>query len=70
MSPRGRAYANADKRLIVERLFLAWTNNPHLRLGQLIANALPCERQLFHVEDEELAEIIEAFPKETFNGRR
>lgn len=70
MSPRGRARTEKQKRLIMTRLFYAWLDNPHLRLGQLIANALPCERQLFHIEDEELAEIIEKFPKETFNGRR
>ena len=34
---------------------------PHLRVGQLIANAVPVGRDLFYVEDEDLMTYIEAF---------
>lgn len=58
--PKGRAATPEAKREIVERLLAAWEKAPQLRLGQLIVAATQ-GRRLFHVEDEALAEALEAF---------
>lgn len=46
---------------ICNRLANAWQQNPDLRLGQLIVNALPEEFDLnpFYIEDEDLIKEIE-----------
>ncbi|MBI4029110.1 MAG: hypothetical protein HY376_01985 [Candidatus Blackburnbacteria bacterium] len=35
-----------------------WEKYPDLRLGQLILNALPNERLLYYIEDEDLVERL------------
>lgn len=63
----GRAVTAEEKRAIVERILRAWQANPHLRLGQLIANAMAVRgvdarsRDLFYVEDEAFAFIVALF---------
>jgi hypothetical protein len=60
-----RALTADQKRAVLERLLAAWLRAPELRLGQLIDNAVRaktgCLPDLFDVEDEQLAELVEAF---------
>ena len=54
---QGRAETDEQKEVILRRLGAAWRKAPHLRLGQLIANAFPDRARmttLFYAEDEEL----------------
>ena len=60
----GRAVTPDEKRVIVERILRAWQAQPHLRLGQLLTNAVQArggEGTLFYVEDDVLATIAELF---------
>lgn len=50
---------------ILRSLEDAMEREPHLRVGQLLVNAVPLDRDLFYVEDDELEAYLEAFvPKE------
>lgn len=64
--PSGRAATLEAKRAVLERLFTAWNQAPHQRLGQLLDNALNMESlaragALFTVEDEPLLAMVERF---------
>lgn len=60
---QGRALTPEAKRVIMERILVAWEQRPEFRLGQLIVNAIdrnPAHPlSLFFLEDEELAELLE-----------
>lgn len=68
-----RALTSEQKRIVVERILVAWESWPELRLGQLLFNALasmvhddasdgPSNEnmllQLFNIEDMELSSIV------------
>ena len=57
---------------LLNRLANAWKQNPDLRLGQLIVNALPPEMESdpFHIEDEKLIKEIERFSFASFSEAR
>ena len=58
--PFRRAVTPHDKREIIERLFVVWEKNPHLRLGQLLMNA--CDGAAFYMtEDYPLMKLVENF---------
>ena len=62
----GRAKTDQEKREIIERLYRAWCASPHLRLGQLISNALvsvptPTAPDLFYREDDVLARDVDQY---------
>ena len=59
MTPQGRADTSAKKKAILERIEKAWNEMPEQRLGQLIENA--CVHNIYYLEDERLADIIESF---------
>jgi hypothetical protein len=61
-----RAKTPEQKRAIVERILAVWLSNPDLRLGQLLANAVP--RNLFYTEDNLLALKVEAFGSDSSTG--
>jgi hypothetical protein len=61
-APRGRAVSPDQKRAAIERLLSVWQASHHQRLGQLIVNACG-EHDLFSLEDDELLELLETFPK-------
>jgi len=63
---KGRALTDQQKRAVVERLLAAWRVVPKLRLGQLLINSEGLGRDLFYIEDETLAELVEAFVEEAF----
>lgn len=48
---------------LLDHILCMWTKYPDLRLGQLIANAIPTER-LFSIEDEALAKQLYFFVEE------
>lgn len=62
---KGRAAQDADKDRVLSRLAVTWKENPELRLGQLLSNALngktlaDRDRDLFYTEDYVLIERIE-----------
>lgn len=59
----GRAITPEAKRAIVERLLAAWQGSP-LRFGQLLTAAADrAERDTFYIEDEALADAVEALAK-------
>lgn len=58
MKIEGRAYTEGEKRAVIERVFAAWIQTPHLRLGQLIGNAVG---DPYYTEDDELARRLETF---------
>lgn len=66
MNPR-RAITNAQKRAVIERIFVAWCERPSMRLGQLLenANGRCC---LFYAEDSDLATLVERFVECRENG--
>lgn len=53
----------ADRQKILDRVFSVWCENPDMRLGQLLLNALGTNGgiDLFYVEDYELAASLEAY---------
>ena len=60
MIPKGRAVTDEQKRLILDRLYIAWCNMPALRLGQLIKNVFG-DKDFFYVEDDDFIEEVESF---------
>ena len=50
---------------ILDTLEIIWFDNPDLRLGQLILNAIRNEQHLYEIEDEKLIALIEG----AYNGR-
>lgn len=54
----GRAYESDMKRQVLDRIFEVWSENPDMRLGQLLMIACG-DRDLFYVEDHHLADIAE-----------
>jgi hypothetical protein len=65
--PEGRAWTDAEKRSVMERILAEWQRGDlrHLRLGQMltaVAAVTPC--RLFDVEDDALAEAVEAYARE------
>ena len=56
----GRAITAEQKRAIIERLYVSWSLNPQLRLGQLLCNAVGSD-DIFYIEDEKLASNAERF---------
>jgi len=65
----GRAVTVAQKQAVINRIYEAWISpkGEHLRLGQLIGNALSCSPDnsdapdVFCVEDNHIAEAIENY---------
>lgn len=65
----GRAVTVAQKQAVINRIYEAWISpkGEHLRLGQLIGNALSCSPDnsdapdIFYVEDDHIAEAIENY---------
>lgn len=60
----GRAETDDQKRVILDRLLVVWQHFPTLRLGQLIDNARVAAKvcpDLFYLEDEALAKVVEDF---------
>ena len=55
MTNTRRASDHDAKRLVCEMLLAAWQNQPELRLGQLLVNALG-DVDLFYVDDFDLVE--------------
>jgi len=55
----GRARTEQEKRVIIQRLLVAWISLPELRLGQLIDNSISTDKDLFFLEDKELIELVE-----------
>lgn len=70
---KGRAETDEAKRQVCEAIYKVWTNNPQLRLGQLLFNALAsnsypaCNTEFHHVifgiEDDELANKLASYTK-------
>lgn len=58
-----RAITADQKRAIVEQLLAAWEKRPGLRLGQLLMNAASGVAPVYYIEDDALAEAVEAFAK-------
>jgi hypothetical protein len=64
-----RSLTPEQKRAIVERVLVAWEKSPQLRLGQMIysvsyaalTNADNAGRDLFFIEDTDLAELLETW---------
>lgn len=57
-----RARTPEEKKSVIDRLYRAWLANPHLRLGQLIANYAPGvspNSDLFYAEDDDFIKAIE-----------
>lgn len=46
---------------MLEELKRLWLKHPDLRLGQLIVNVAPADRDLFYIEDDKLLEAIRAW---------
>jgi hypothetical protein len=46
---------------LMKRLTVAWSQNPELRLGQLIGNALNNNVDLYYVEDDKLIAELELY---------
>lgn len=59
--PKGRAATDPEKRAVAERILEAWRRVPSLRLGQFVTCAYGGD--VFHVEDEDLAERCEVFAR-------
>ncbi len=60
MSIPTRAYTPEQKKQILQRLYSVWLSYPHMRLGQLIHNAVDGSGQaLFYIEDEPLIKACE-----------
>lgn len=63
-TPKGRADTDAKKRAVLDRILIIWKQNPQLRLGQLLVNNMKGPNvdplgQLFYIEDEALAALLE-----------
>lgn len=68
---KGRAITPEQKREVIERIYNAWLKAPQQRLGQLISNATYNKntiKDIFYVEDEDLAEKIEELIGRIKNG--
>jgi hypothetical protein len=64
--PPGRALTSRQKREFLERVLVAWERTPFQRFGQLIESAARGlegaeHRDIFSIEDDELASIVEDF---------
>jgi hypothetical protein len=60
MSIPTRAYTPEQKKQILQRLYSVWLSYPHMRLGQLIHNAVDSSGQaLFYIEDQPLIKACE-----------
>jgi len=46
---------------LMKRLMAVWKQNPELRLGQLIGNALNSNVDLYYVEDDKLVNELELY---------
>jgi hypothetical protein len=59
----GRAHEPYMKKEILDRVFLVWEENPDMRLGQLILNALGDHprNDLYYMEDFNLIGTIEEY---------
>ena len=40
-----------------------WLQNPELRLGQLIDNAIPVDKDIFYVTDDDLVKYLKEYTK-------
>lgn len=69
MSLDGRANTDVEKNAFISTLLQAWKRHPHLRLGQLIDNALHQKAKrageqpptVFYVEDLDLVQAVDEF---------
>ena len=59
-----RAKDTWQKELCIKQILSAWKENPDLRLGQLIMNAIdPKGPDLFYLEDMDLATVVMNYGK-------
>lgn len=63
LAAQGRAVGEHAKRVVLDRILRVWLQEPDLRLGQLITNAMVHTDGLFYVEDEDLAKVLEEWVK-------
>lgn len=69
MSLPKRALEEWQKRDVMEKILAFWLENPQLRLGQLISNAMKKDDpDPFYVEDYDLVDKIAAF-SERYNQK-
>jgi len=59
---KNRAVEEWEKKDVMEKILNMWLKTPHLRLGQLIENAIR-NQGLSHIEDYDLVNEINAFHK-------
>lgn len=60
----GRATLDLQKREVISKILNVWISNPHLRLGQLLVNAMSdpsVKTDIFQIEDYDLMALVEAF---------
>jgi len=65
---KNRATEDWQKRDVMEKILKVWVENPSLRLGQLILNAIGHTDYIFITEDYELVEKVFAF-SERYNKK-
>lgn len=70
LAAQGRAVREHEKSVVLDRILRVWLQEPDLRLGQLITNAMVHMDGLFYVEDEDLAKILEKWVAERKAGTR
>lgn len=58
----GRAMTAAERSNVLKMIAVAWEQQPHFRLGQLLCNAH--KGDLFYVEDETLAKQVAVYANE------
>lgn len=56
-----RAIHEWQKRDVMEKMLKLWIENTHLRLGQLIINAIGKDTDLYNIEDYDLIEKLFTF---------
>lgn len=61
----GRAYTPEEKRAILNRIYVVWLQKPSQRLGQLLENSTDGLKDMFYIEDTQLAEACEEFVERT-----
>lgn len=59
--PKGRAYTPDEKRDVIEAVLAAWISCKDMRLGQLLCNVMPAEKDLFYAEDAYLVDLVDEY---------
>jgi len=59
---KGRAHTVSEKEAIMRRILEVWKCMPELRFGQMLSNVIALNgKELFYIEDTDLAEKSEEF---------